>query len=129
MQAESPAESVKSLVGDHKRIGDHCWMMLQRDGNVLLGVDHSYLNTIGRIQTIYLPQIGDELRQGSVFLQIFTTDMKSHPVLAPLSGQVVAVNERVHKDPTALLDDPYGEGWLIKLKPSRFEHEIEVLGL
>jgi CheY-like chemotaxis protein/glycine cleavage system H lipoate-binding protein len=129
LRSESPAESARSLVGDHKHIGDHCWMTLQRDGNVLLGVDHSYLNTIGRIQTVYLPRIGDELRQGSVFLQIFTTDMKSHPVLAPLSGHVVAVNEHVHKDPTALLDDPYGEGWLIKLKPSRFEHEIEVLGL
>lgn len=129
---DTPSDSgtaAKRLVGDHKEIGDHCWMVLQEDGTVLLGVDHSFLKTIGRIQSLYLPEIGDELRQGSVYLQVFTTDMRSHPVLAPLSGQVVAVNESVQSDPATLLDDPYGKGWLIRLKPSRFEHEIAVLGL
>jgi glycine cleavage system H protein len=55
--------------------------------------------------------------------------MRSHPVLSPLSGNVVAVNEEVQKNPKTLLDDPYGEGWLIRIEPTRFEHEIRVLGL
>jgi CheY-like chemotaxis protein/glycine cleavage system H lipoate-binding protein len=128
-EEEAEAGPASALVGDYKSIGDYCWMMLGEQGNVLLGVNHSFLNTIGRIQTIHLPSEGDEVRQGGVFLQIFTSDMRSHPVLSPLSGLVIAVNEKVLADPEALIEDPYGGGWLIRLKPSKFEHEIKVLGL
>ena len=128
-EGETETAPARSLVGDYTSIGDYCWMMLEEGGSVLLGVNHSFLNTIGRIQAIHLPKEGDELRQGSAYLQIFTTDMRSHPVLSPLSGFVVAVNEAVKNDPTALIEDPYGEGWLIRLKPSKFEQEVEVLGL
>lgn len=117
------------LTGRLTSVGDHCWMVMQTDGLVLLGVEHAFVSTIGKVQNIYLPTVGDEIRQGSVFMQIFTSDMRSHPVQSPLSGTVVEVNERVVDHPGAALQDTYGEGWLIKLKPSRFEHEREVLGV
>ncbi len=128
----APADSrhaADRLTGKHTSVGDHCWMMMQKDEMVMLGVEHAFISTLGKIQNVYLPSVGDEIRQGSAFLQIFTSDMRSHPVQSPLSGIVVAVNERVIADPAVALQDAYGDGWLIKLKPSRFEHEREVLGI
>lgn len=112
-----------------KTVGDHAWMMVEDDGVVLLGVDRSFLHRVGKIQNIFLPAEGDELRQGSVYLQIFSSDLRSHTVLSPLSGTVVAVNGKVLENPASALEDPYGEGWLIRLRPSKFEYEIKELGL
>jgi len=112
-----------------KAVGDHSWMMMEENGVVLLGVEGSFVQSIGKVQTIYLPEVGDELRQGGSYLQIFSSDMRSHSILSPLSGTVVEVNQKVIENPVSSLQDPYGEGWLIRLKPSRFEQERKVLGL
>ncbi len=111
-----------------KTIGEYSWIMMQDDGTVLMGVERPFLHTVGRIQNIFLPAPGDKLRQGSVYFQVFSADLRSHTVLSPLSGTVVAINENVAADPAAALRDPYGEGWLVRLKPSRFEYEIKQLG-
>ncbi len=112
-----------------KTVGDHSWMMMEEDGVVLLGVEGSFVQSIGKVRTIYLPETGDELRQGGSYLQIFSSDMRSHSILSPLSGTVVEVNQKVIDNPESALQDPYGEGWLVRLKPSRFEQEREILGL
>jgi glycine cleavage system H protein len=103
--------------------------MREDDGNVLLGVERPFLYSIGKIQNVYLPSIGDELRQGSVYFQVFSSDLRSESLLSPISGYVVAVNEYVLNNPNEALQDPYGLGWLIKLDPENFESEIKVLGL
>lgn len=126
---EKSEHSGSPRIGDPRTIGDRSWLMLEDDGMVLLGVERSFIQTIGRIQTVYLPSVGDEIRQGSVYLQIFSTDLRSHNVLSPLSGNVVDVNQKVIDDPATALEDPYGDGWLIRLKPSKFEFEIKELGL
>ena len=72
---------------------------------------------------------GDEVRQGAVYLQIFSSDMRSYSVLSPLSGSVVEVNQKVVDDAESALQDPFGDGWLIRLKPSRFDAEVKELGL
>ncbi len=123
------AEDARERPKELQVIGDNSWMMVQDDGSVLLGVERSFLHTIGRIQNLFLPSPGDELRQGSVYIQIFSPDLRSHTVLSPLSGIVLEVNERVVNDPSSIIEDPYGEGWLVRLKPSRFDIEIKELGL
>ena len=110
-------------------VGDNAWLMLQDDGIVVFGIEHSFLQTIGAVQNIYLPSVGDKLRQGGPYLQIMSTDMRSHSLVSPLSGTVVEVNQKVIDDPVSALQDPFGEGWLIRLQPSRFDLEIKELGL
>ncbi|MFH1686389.1 MAG: response regulator [bacterium] len=112
-----------------KTIGDQSWMMLDDDGTVRLGIERSFMLGVGKVQTLYLPEVGDEVRQGSVYLRIFSTDMSSHSVLSALTGVVVAVNQKMIDDPNASLEDPYGEGWLIRIRPTRFAAEAKLLGL
>ena len=112
-----------------RTLGRNSWMMTQTDGSVLMGVEMAFVKGAGVIQDIDLPQVGDVLRQGAVCLQIFTTDLNCHTVWSPLSGEVVEVNQRLLDDPATALQDPYGEGWLLRITPSNFEAEREVLGL
>jgi len=118
-------EDIRSI----KRIGEKCWMMLQDDGVVLMGVERLFLQTVGKVQAVYLPSKGDEVRQGSVYMQIFTPDTVSHNVLSPISGMVTDVNQTVLDDPNKAFEDPYGDGWVIRIKPTRFDYEIKLLGL
>jgi len=112
-----------------KSVKDNAWLMLEEGGIVLMGIEHSFLQTVGKVQNIYLPSAGDELRQGSSYLQIMSSDLRSHTLLSPLSGTVVEVNQKVLDDPDSALQDPFGEGWLIRLRPTRFDLEIKELGL
>ncbi len=125
-EVQSGTEKTKK---SFQAVGENSWMTLEQDGTVLLGVQHAYLSTIGKIQTLNLPTVGDEIRQGGVVLQIYSADLRSHTVLSPLTGTVVDVNNRVLDEPEAALEDPYESGWLIRLQPSRFEQEIKELGL
>jgi len=126
---DDTAREKESRIGPIQSIGDYSWLMQEDDGVVLLGVERSFLNTIGKIQMINLPSKGDRLRQGGEYLQIFSADLRSHTVVSPLSGTVVEVNQKVLNNPDSALQDPYEEGWLIRLQPSKFEFERKLLGL
>jgi CheY-like chemotaxis protein/glycine cleavage system H lipoate-binding protein len=117
------------VIGGIKGFGQYSWMVHDEDGTVLIGVERPFLINTGRIQTVYLPSKNDELRQGSVFFQVFSTDLRSQSVLSPLSGIVIDINELILKDPNSILIDPYGAGWLIRLAPSNFEEEMKLMGL
>jgi CheY-like chemotaxis protein/glycine cleavage system H lipoate-binding protein len=112
-----------------RTLGRNSWMMMLEDGSVRIGVEASFVKGAGVIQDIDLPKVGDILSQGSVCLQIFSADLHSHTVWSPLSGEVIEVNEKLQEDPATALSDPYGIGWLLRVKPSHFEDERRVLGL
>jgi CheY-like chemotaxis protein/glycine cleavage system H lipoate-binding protein len=112
-----------------RTLGGNSWIVTQKDGTVRIGVELSFVTAAGAIDSIDLPAVGDILNQGAVCLQIFSQDLRSHTVWSPLSGEVVEINPKIQQDPTAALKDPYGEGWLLRLRPSNFEAERQVLGL
>ncbi|TAL67003.1 MAG: response regulator [Bacteroidetes bacterium] len=122
---QTEAEKIMSSI---KGIGEHSWIIIENDGNVLIGAERTFLFTIGTIQTVYLPSVGDEIRQGSIYFQVFSTDLRSQSLLSPLTGTVVMVNEEIHEHPNEILEDPYGKGWLIKLKPKNLDSEIKLIG-
>ncbi|MGB9772144.1 MAG: response regulator [Candidatus Kapaibacteriota bacterium] len=124
---KSPLQN--EIIGNIQGIGQYSWLMMNDEGLVVLGVERAVLYTVGKIQTVYLPSVGDEIRQGSVYFQIFSSDLRTQPIFSPLSGIVVEVNEEVLKNPEIAVLDPYGEGWLIKIKPSNFEEDMKTLGL
>lgn len=120
-------DAKKGRVHLFKATGDKSWFVLESSGFVLLGVERSFLLTVGRIQSVFLPSKGDDLRQGSVYLQVFCSDMRMHTALSPLSGTVVEVNEKIVNNPAELKPEHHRKAWLIRLKPSRFDHEIRML--
>ncbi len=127
--AEAPVERPSgSAIDSATVIGEYGWRKLDDDGTVLLGPRRSFLEAVGQIQNIYLPAIGDELRLGGVYLRVFSADLKSHKVLSPFSGEIVAVNDKYLTEPNKLIDCAEDE-WLVRLKPSKLELEISELGI
>lgn len=124
----TPESETEKIFGSIKGIGEHSWLMKEEDGSVIIGVERPFLYSVGKIQTVYLPSVGDELRQGSVYFQVFSSDLRSQSLLSPLSGTVIEINEIVSKDPNTALQDPYGSGWLIRLLPSNFDEEVKLMG-
>jgi FixJ family two-component response regulator/glycine cleavage system H lipoate-binding protein len=120
-------ENEAKNISPFRTIGQNAWIITEPEGIILVGVERRFLRTIGLIQTVYLPEVGEVLSQGEVLFKLFSTDLRSRSMLAPLSGEVVEVNEEVINHPNKALDDPYGNGWLVRIKPSNFEEERKQL--
>jgi glycine cleavage system H lipoate-binding protein len=93
----------------------HTWAQPEKDGLLRVGVDDFAQQLIGAPSALRLPAVGDQLTQGEKGWQL---QVKDHEVdlLSPLNGEVVAVNEAAIRDPELVCQDPYGNGWLIKVR-------------
>lgn len=87
------------------------------EGEVTVGISDYALEQLGDVVFIELPQEGDEFHVGDTFGTIESTKTVSDLYL-PVSGVVTAINHAIVDDPNTLMDDPYEEGWLIKVECS-----------
>jgi glycine cleavage system H protein len=94
----------------------HSWVKFTDSGDALVGIDDFATKLMGKTTSIKLPDLGDIRRQGEKGWALLRND-KTLDMAFPLDGEIVAINENLLEDPGALLDDPYGAGWLMKVKP------------
>ena len=86
------------------------------DGFLVIGITDYAQDALGEIVYIELPSEGDEITKGDPFGAVESTKAVSD-LYAPVSGDVVEVNEVLLDSPETINEDPYGEGWMIKVKP------------
>jgi glycine cleavage system H protein len=92
----------------------HEWAHVE--GNVVtIGISKFAADQLTDITYIDLPDVGDHVFKGQDFSNIETVKAVSD-VYAPIDGEVIAVNERLEEDPNLITRDPYGEGWMIKIR-------------
>ncbi|MGE5341083.1 MAG: response regulator [Candidatus Omnitrophota bacterium] len=106
-------------------INEHAWAQIHADGNVQFGIHHALARTIQSIASIEFPKKHDHVMQGEVCLKIIDAQGHTYRLWAPLSGEIIGVNEKVKKDYSKLLYDPYKTGWLIVVKPDNLEDELK----
>jgi len=95
---------------------DHEWIRL--DGDVAtVGITEHAQNALGDIVYVELPEIGRQVDQGGEAAVVESVKAASD-VYAPVSGQVVAVNEALDGSPATINEDAEGKGWFFRLKPS-----------
>lgn len=98
-----------------KYTNDHEWVM--EEGELLIiGISDYAQDSLGEIVYIELPSEGDEITKGDPFGAVESTKAVSD-LYAPISGDVTEVNEALLDAPETINEDPYGEGWMIKVKP------------
>jgi glycine cleavage system H lipoate-binding protein len=102
----------------------HTWARLETDGLVTVGIDDFAHKLVGPA-TVSLPALGSHVAQGEPALAL-GDEGHSVPMLSPIDGTVVAVNPTVKRDPAALAD-PYGAGWLFKVKAPRLAANLRQL--
>lgn len=98
----------------------HGWVKPEPQNTARIGVDDFVQKLIGRASFIELPHVGTFLRQGEKGWRI-EGDSSSLDVLSPVDGEVLAVNDLALRDPQAVNRDPYGSGWLLKVRVPKTE--------
>ena len=104
----------------------HSWAIPEEKDVVKVGVDDFAQKLIGKPGQILVPQVGAQLEQGENGWQ-FEIDNKKIDMLSPVTGKVLAVNEQAIKNPELLIQDPYGEGWLMKVRVPRIKSNLKNL--
>jgi glycine cleavage system H lipoate-binding protein len=125
-RAPAPAGRPRTFV-DYFRVPDgflfhqgHSWF--KKDGRevVTIGMDDFAQRFLGRIDEVCLPHMGAKLRQGEKSWSLIA-ESRIVPMLSPVDGEVVAVNAAALRSPEVINDDPYGNGWLLKVKATKME--------
>lgn len=103
------------LPEDVRYTKDHEWA--QEEGDiVVVGISDYAQDQLGDIVFAELPAVGDTFGQGEEFGTLESVKAVSE-IYMPVAGEVVAINEALGDAPEQVNHDPYGEGWLIKVKP------------
>lgn len=104
----------------------HSWASPEQGDVVRVGVDDFAQKLLGKPQLIELPALGTQLEQGADGWR-FKIDSKSIGMLSPVNGRVVEINQEVLKSPELICTEPYGKGWLMKVKASRVKADLKNL--
>jgi len=100
--------------GDLKYHKEHEWVRV--DGDVaVIGISHFAQDQLGEVVYVDLPSEGDQVTVDETFGEIESVKSVSE-LYAPVSGEVVAVNDALDDTPETVNSDPYGDGWMIKVK-------------
>jgi glycine cleavage system H protein len=92
----------------------HEWV-LNNDGIVTVGISEHAGNLLGDLVYIEFPEVGDHFNRGDDMLVVESVKAASD-VYAPLSGEIVEINDALQDNPGDVNGSPYQDGWLVKLK-------------
>ncbi len=96
---------------------EHDWARIDEADPTLatLGITWFAQDALGEVVFLELPAVGTTTSKDASYAEIESVKAVSD-VVAPLSGEIVEVNEALAEDPQAVNEDPYGEGWLVKVR-------------
>ncbi len=100
----------------------HEWVKTEGDA-VVVGITHYAQDQLGEIVYVELPDVGTGVDTGDELGTLESVKAVSE-FLAPVAGEVVEVNERLEDEPNLVNDDPYGDGWLVKLSGAIGSEEL-----
>lgn len=104
----------------------HSWVLPEGDGIVKVGLDDFAAKLLGRVKGVVLPEVGSSVEQGEEAWRL-DVDSKSVPMLSPISGEVVEVNEEISRSPETISVDPYEKGWLLKVRARKAKKDLKNL--
>ena len=95
----------------------HEWVKVNGDGTVTVGISEHAQELLGDVVFVELPEIGQEVQAGSEFSLVESVKAASD-IYAPVSGEVVEVNEALEDAPETINESPYEGGWIARIKLS-----------
>ncbi len=105
---------------------EHAWVKLESKDTAIIGMNDFYQKSAGDTTYIDLPFEGDEVEQGETCGKIQSAKWVGKFV-APVSGEIIEVNEELEDDCTLINKSPYDQGWIMKVKISNLEENMENL--
>ena len=93
---------------------EHDWARIE-DGEAVLGITWYAQDALGELVHFEPPETGASVTQDGAYGEVESVKAVSD-LISPLSGEVMEVNQRVVDAPETVNDDPYGEGWLVRIR-------------
>jgi len=119
---------VSKIPADLLYTEEHEYVKSTADADVVqIGITDYAQDQLGDVVYVELPKVGDDFGRMDVFGTIEAVKAVSE-LFSPLNGKVVAVNERLDKEPALVNTDPYGDGWMIKLRVAKASDRDQLLG-
>ena len=116
---------MSNIPNELKYTQSHEWVSREANGNVRIGITDHAQEALGDLVFVELPSVGDETDQGDSVAVVESVKAASD-IYAPVTGEVVAINEDLEDDPGLINNDPYGDGWLYEVALSD-ESELDDL--
>ncbi len=104
----------------------HAWVREEAPGLVAVGIDDFAQTLVGPLRGVRLPKTGSDITAGERAWAL-AADSKAVDMLAPVTGTVVAVNRRAIEKPELVNDDPYGDGWLLRVRVPERSSQVALL--
>ncbi|MDX8402677.1 MAG: glycine cleavage system protein GcvH [Mariprofundaceae bacterium] len=105
-----------TIPADLQYTKEHEWVRIE-DGVATVGITDHAQEALGDIVFVELPEVGREVGPGEAFAVVESVKAVSD-VYAPVGGEIIEVNEALEAGPEKVNTDPYGEGWLVKVRMS-----------
>jgi glycine cleavage system H protein len=100
---------------DLKYTKDHEWLKPGGDGTALVGITHYAQDALGDVVFVDLPEVGESFGAGEEFGTVESVKTVSE-LNMPVAGEVIDLNGSLADHPEAVNEDPYGKGWMVKIK-------------
>ncbi len=104
----------------------HTWAQPEEDNVVKVGIDDFAQKFLGKPEAFDMPKPGTRITQGENAWKLLV-DSKPIDMLSPVNGEVISVNESVIQNPDLLSQDPYNNGWLVKVKVDKLNSNLKNL--
>jgi len=104
----------------------HEWLRLEEDNVATIGITDHAQHLLGDMVFVELPEVGSEIRAGDEAGVVESVKAASD-FYAPISGEVLAVNEELIESPALVNTDPYGAGWLVQVRINDSDEIDELL--
>ena len=95
----------------------HEWSRQEADGTITVGITNHAQDALGDVVFIELPEVGRQLTAGEECAVVESVKAASD-IYAPVSGEVIAVNEALADTPELVNEDPYGAAWFFRMQPT-----------
>ena len=106
---------MSELPGDLVYTSEHEWLRQEEDGSVTIGITDHAQSALGDLVYVELPEVGQTVESGGEMAVVESVKAASD-VYSPVSGNVAAINESLAEEPEKINADPYGDGWIARIK-------------
>jgi glycine cleavage system H lipoate-binding protein len=121
-----PEAHPSPIVFDRYYHPGHSWALVSSTGDVTVGVDDFTQRVVGGLSKIQLPVLGSIVKQGEVYATL-ERGGKVLPQIAPLSGTIVGVNNKLASSPGVVNTSPLEKGWIVRIAPAQLTLELRNL--
>lgn len=111
---------MSNVPADLKYTRTHEWLRQEADGTVTVGITDHAQGALGDLVFVETPEAGRSVKAGEACAVVESVKAASD-VYSPLDGEIIAGNEALGSQPELLNSDPYGEGWIMKIRPAAAE--------